>query len=204
MSQSMKPLQSAPYFINWMAQMQYAWLGILVGAIFTAVVQSSSATVGVIIALATQGLLDLKGGLAIALGANIGTCITALLASAKQNPEAKQVAVVHVTFNVVGVLLFLPFLTPFTKMIASISPQASHLAGLQRIAYEAPRQIANAHTFFNMTCALLFIGFTKWLAWLAIKMGPGSGGGDFCIKFQREITISKLFKINIAIQIGIR
>ncbi|TNE44708.1 MAG: Na/Pi cotransporter family protein [Deltaproteobacteria bacterium] len=174
MSQAMKPLQSSPLFLKWMAQMHYAWLGILVGALFTALVQSSSATVGVIIALATQGLLDLKGGLAIALGANIGTCVTAVLASVKQNAETRQVAVVHVAFNVIGVLLFLPFLTPFAQLVAKFSPQAPHLNGLERVAYEAPRQIANAHTIFNLTCAFLFIGVTQWFAWLAMKLVPAS------------------------------
>ncbi|MCB9641074.1 MAG: Na/Pi cotransporter family protein [Myxococcales bacterium] len=172
MSQAMRPLQHYPLFLQWMAQMRYAWIGLFVGALFTALIQSSAATVGVVIALASQGLVDLKAGLAISLGANVGTCVTAVLASLRQPAEARQVAIVHVLFNFCGVILFLPFLGPFASLISSISPQAPDLQGAARIAYEAPRQIANAHTLFNLICALLFIGFTPTFAWLAQKLSP--------------------------------
>lgn len=172
MSQSMQPLQHYPLFLQWMAQMRYAAFGLLAGAIFTALVHSSAATVGVVIALASQGLLDLKAGLAVALGANVGTCVTALIASLRQTAEARQVAIVHILFNTLGVLLFLPFLGPFSRLVAALSPQAHHLQGAARIAYEAPRQIANAHTLFNVICAALFIGFVPFFAWLACKISP--------------------------------
>lgn len=172
MSQAMQPLQYYPLFLHWMAQMRYAALGLLAGAVFTALVHSSAATVGVVIALASQGLLDLKAGLAIALGANVGTCVTALIASLRQPAEARQVAIVHILFNTIGVLLFLPFLGPFSRLVAALSPQAHHLQGAARIAYEAPRQIANAHTLFNVICAALFLGFVPFFAWLACKISP--------------------------------
>jgi phosphate:Na+ symporter len=122
-------------------------MAILVSAIFSALVASSAATIGVAIALAHQGLIGLNGAVAIVLGANIGTCATALTASVGAPAEAKRVAVAHIAFKVLGAALMLPFVGPFTDLVAMSADQAA-------------RQIANAHTFFNLGISLLFLPFT--------------------------------------------
>ncbi len=111
MSEAMKPLRSYEPFLEILASMENPLLGILAGAVFTALVQSSAATVGIAIAMASEGLLALPAGIALAMGANIGTCATALLAALGKPVEAIRTAVVHITFNIAGVLIWLPFLS---------------------------------------------------------------------------------------------
>jgi phosphate:Na+ symporter len=148
-----------------MSQMSNPVLGILVAALFTALIQSSSATTGVIIVLAMQGLITLPAGIALSFGANVGTCVTALLASIGKPREAVRVSIVHVLFNLIGVLIFLPFIRPFANFIISISPSpAEGLTGLQAAASVLPRQVANAHSIFNATCALLFLPLISQIA----------------------------------------
>jgi phosphate:Na+ symporter len=108
MSDGMKPLRSYEPFLELLRTIERPLLGVLTGALFTALVQSSAATVGIAIAMAAQGLLSLQGGITLALGANIGTCATALLAALGKPPEAQRAAVVHLSFNVLGVLVWLP------------------------------------------------------------------------------------------------
>ena len=170
MSEGMNPLRNYEPFTNILAQMERPLLGILAGALFTGLVQSSAATVGIAIAMATEGLLTLPAGIALALGANIGTCVTALLASMGKPTEAVRAAVVHVSFNVLGVLVWLPFIPLLGDMAAAISPEATGLEGGAKLAAEVPRQIANANTLFNVANTLLFIGFTTWFARLAVRL----------------------------------
>ena len=173
MSEAMKPLRSYQPFLDLMTQMSNPILGILVAALFTALVQSSSATTGVIIVLAMQGLITLQAGIALSFGANVGTCVTAFLASIGKPREALRVSVVHVLFNVLGVLLFLPFIGPFVKLVVAISPSpAEGLTGLQAAASVLPRQIANAHTIFNVTCALVFLPFVSYFARIVYRLVP--------------------------------
>jgi phosphate:Na+ symporter len=147
--------------------------GILVAALFTALIQSSSATTGVIIVLAMQGLISLKAGIALSFGANIGTCVTALLASIGKPREAVRVSIVHVLFNVTGVLIFLPFIGPFSRLVVSISPSpAEGLSGLQAAASVLPRQVANAHTIFNATCAIVFLPLVTYFARIVYRLVP--------------------------------
>jgi phosphate:Na+ symporter len=145
---------------------------ILAAALFTAVIQSSSATMGVIIALASQGLVSLETGIALMFGANIGTCATAILASIGRPREAVRVAVVHVLFKVVGVLLWIAFIAQLASAVRWISPAHADLEGAGRLAAETPRQIANAHTLFNVANALFFIGFVGPLAGLMRLVVP--------------------------------
>jgi len=170
MGEAMAPLREYPPFLDWMTRMEHPALGILAGATFTALVQSSSATTGIVIAMASQGLLSLPGGIALILGANVGTCVTALLASIGKPHEALRASVVHVLFNVVGVLIWLPFLGLLAEWVTRFSPKAPELAGLARVAAETPRQIANAHTLFNVVNALVFLPFTTLLASLAERL----------------------------------
>ena len=116
MSAGMKPLRSYEPFILLMQNVSNPAVGILIATIFTGLVQSSSATMGVVIALASQGLITLEGGIALALGANIGTCATAGLAAIGKPREAVRVAVAHVTFKIVGVLLIVWFIPPFADL----------------------------------------------------------------------------------------
>ncbi len=159
MSAGMKPLRSYEPFIDLMGSVANPVFGIAVAALFTGLVQSSSATLGVIIALALQGLITLEAGIAMALGSNIGTCITASLAAIGKSREAIRVAVAHVAFNVIGVLIIVWFIGPFAELIRTISPVDGELSGQARLAAETPRQIANAHTLFNIAVALLFMPF---------------------------------------------
>ncbi len=173
MSGAMKPLRTYQPFLEMMTQMSNPVLGILVAALFTALIQSSSATTGVIIVLAMQGLISLKAGIALSFGANIGTCVTALLASIGRPREALRVSIAHVLFNVVGVVIFLPFIGPFVKFVVSISPSpAEGLTGLQAAASVLPRQVANAHTIFNATCALVFLPFVTYFARIVYRLVP--------------------------------
>jgi phosphate:Na+ symporter len=109
MSGALSPLRSYEPFIEFMISMQNPLMGVAVGALFTAVVQSSSATTGILIVMASQGLIGLESAIAIALGANIGTCVTAGLACIGKPREAVRAAVVHTLFNVIGVLLWVAF-----------------------------------------------------------------------------------------------
>ncbi len=172
MSDGTEPLRDYQPFINMMAQMSNPFLAILLSAAFTGIVQSSSATTGIVIVLAGQGFVSLETGIALIFGANIGTCVTAMLAAIGKPREAVRAAVVHVLFNVLGVLIWISFISQLAAWVAWISPAYAGLDGTERLAAEAPRQIANAHTIFNIANTLLFIGFTGPLAWLVNKLVP--------------------------------
>ena len=171
MSDSMKPLRSFQPFIDIMRNLENPIIGILIGAIFTALIQSSSAFTGIVIVLAQQGLLTLEGGIPLIFGSNIGTCITAGLASIGTIRDAKRVAIAHVFFNIGGVLLFILLIPPLAEIVRWISP-VSELTGTEKLAMESPRQIANAHTIFNITVGLIFLPFTTILAHYVYKVLP--------------------------------
>jgi phosphate:Na+ symporter len=173
MSNAMHPLRTYQPFIDLMANMSNPILGILVAAIFTALVQSSSASMGVVIVLAMQGLITLEAGIALALGANIGTCVTAGLASLGKPREAVRVATSHVLFKIIGVLIMLPLIGPFAKFVVYISPSpAEGLSGLEAAASVLPRQVANAHTLFNVGIAVLFLPFIAYFARFVFWLVP--------------------------------
>ncbi len=173
MKDAMYPLRSYPPFIDLMATMSNPILGILLSAIFTAMVQSSSATMGVVIVLAMQGLITLEAGIALALGANIGTCVTAGLATLGKPREAVRVATTHVLFKIIGVLIMLPLIGPFAKLVVHLSPSpAEGLTALEAASSILPRQIANAHTFFNIGIAFLFLPFVSQFARLVFWLVP--------------------------------
>jgi len=134
-------------------------LGILAGTILTLLVQSSSATVGLTIAMATQGLLPLEAAVPIILGDNIGTTITAVLASLGTNRAAKQACVAHILFNVVGVCIFYPFLGLYVDLISKTAESVGH-------------QIANAHTIFNIVNTCLFLPFVSYFVIFVRKLVP--------------------------------
>ncbi|MGL1932533.1 MAG: Na/Pi cotransporter family protein [Desulfotalea sp.] len=166
MSTAMNPLRTYEPFMDFLVKMEKPLFGILAGAVFTGLVQSSAATVGIAIAMATEGLLSLPAGIALALGANIGTCVTALLAAIGKPVEAVRAAVVHILFNIFGVLIWLPFFEFIGDIATMVTPVAAD--GSVSIA----RQLANANTMFNVVNTVVFIGFTSWFAKLAEKLVP--------------------------------
>ena len=172
MSSSTSPLRQYQPFIALMSQMDHALLGIIVGALFTALVQSSAATTGLLIILAGQNIITLEAGIAMALGSNVGTCITALLASIGKPRTAVHVAFVHIIFNVLGVILWFLFIPQLAELARQISPLHPELLDTNRIAAETPRQLANAHTIFNLANALLFLPFCNQLAKLTEFLLP--------------------------------
>jgi phosphate:Na+ symporter len=172
MSDAMAPLRSYQPFLHLMAHMDNPLVGILVAAAFTGLVQSSSATTGIVIVMATQGFITLQAGIALAFGANIGTCVTALLASIGKPREALRAAVVHVLFNVFGVLLWYRFIPQLAEFVTALSPAHPELSGAARLAAETPRQIANAHSTFNVANTFIFIGFAGQFARLVEWLIP--------------------------------
>ena len=159
MGDAMGPLSDYEPFQDWMASMSNPLAGVLAGAIFTAVVQSSSATTGVVLALAFRGLVDIEAGIALILGANVGTSVTAQLAAIGKPRDALRAAWVHTVFNTIGVLLWLAFIPALAGVVEDIG------GGLAR-------QIANAHTIFNVVNTIVFLGFTRQLAQLVVRLVP--------------------------------
>lgn len=167
MGSVMKPLAGSEVFVNMIAKVSdIPVLGVAVGTIMTLVVQSSSATIAVLQNFAQQpgpdgvsSMIGLAGAIPILLGDNIGTTITALLASIGQNKDAKRTAVAHCTFNISGALLFVWFIKPFAAFIQWISPKGAEIEVISR-------QIANAHTFFNVVMTLIWVP----LIWLMVKL----------------------------------
>jgi phosphate:Na+ symporter len=172
MGDAMRPLQSYQPFLGLMAEMANPLTGIAVAALFTALIQSSSATTAIIIVMAGQGFITLPAGIALVFGASIGTCVTAMLAAIGKPRDAVRAALAHVLFNVIGVLLWLGFIEQMAQWIIWLSPVAEDLSGTAKLAAEAPRQIANANTLFNLLNCLLFLPFTKQLAWLVRQFVP--------------------------------
>lgn len=150
-------LHLAPFRLLFFISGKYPYLGILVGLGVTAVVQSSSAVTALVITLVAAQALDLTAALAITLGSNVGTCVTALLAAYGANRPARQAALAHLFFNVLGVAALLPFFNLFLSFIASTAPDAAH-------------QVANGHTLFNLFSAFLFLLFFDPLARLIEKI----------------------------------
>ncbi len=175
MSDAMKPLRSYDPFIDLLKGLENPLLGLLVGAIFTALIQSSSAFTGILIVLAQQGLLTLDAGIPLIFGANLGTSVTAGLASIGTTREAKRVALAHTLFKVGGILLFILWIPTFADIVRSISP-TSNAFGLDKLAAETPRQIANAHTLFNVSLAFIFLPFTILFSKLILKILPEKEG----------------------------
>ncbi len=171
MGSVMKPLATSPIFIELMGQVKdIPILGVFLGTAMTLVVQSSSATIAVLQNFASQAgpdgvasVIGLAGAIPILLGDNIGTTITAVLASIGQSRDAKRVAAAHCTFNVTGTALFYFFIPYYAKFIQYISPKGPEIEVISR-------QIANAHTIFNTTMTIIWVPLipimVKWVTWL--------------------------------------
>ena len=162
MSDAMVPLRESEVFVELMTKFSNPVLGILAGAVFTAIIQSSSASVGILQALAMAGLIGFDSAVFVLFGQNIGTCITAVLASIGTNRAAKRTTVIHLLFNIIGTTVFTTacLLLPVTDWVSSITPG------------DMSKQIANMHTIFNITTTLLLLPFGTYLANLAAKILP--------------------------------
>ncbi len=200
MSDGMKPLRSYEPFLELLRTIERPLLGVLTGALFTALVQSSAATVGIAIAMAAEGLLSLQGGITLALGANIGTCATALLAALGKPTEAQRAAVVHLSFNVIGVIIWLPLLPLLRGLAEAVSPVSADLEGVARMAAAVPRQLANANTLFNVLNTALFIGFTGAFARLAQRLVKEQAKAEGVIIVPRFLDEAALAAPSLALQ----
>ena len=172
MGSAMAPLRTHEGFAELLQSLKNPVLGMLAGALFTALVQSSSATIGLSVVMATQGLLSLPAGIAILFGAKIGTGITAILAAIGKPRDAKRAAAVHVLFNVLGAVIWLPFIPQLAGLAEMVSPVAAHLEGVERLAEEVPRQIANAATIWATANTVFFLPFAGLFATMAIRIIP--------------------------------
>jgi phosphate:Na+ symporter len=175
MAQAMKPLQDSEAFRSFLVSFKSPVVGVLVGAAFTAVIQSSSASIGILQTLAMIGLIGLDSAVYVVLGQNIGTCITAIIAAIGKNTNSKRTAGIHLMFNITGTVVFLVLLALFPRIVGiieSLSPG------------DVSRQIANFHTLFNVSMALLLIGFAKQMVWLIEKIVPDRHDPD---KVERKL-----------------
>lgn len=162
MGNAMDPLKESEAFISLMTKFSNPVLGILAGAVFTAIIQSSSASVGILQTLAGGGLISFQSSVFVLFGQNIGTCITAVLASIGANRNAKRTTIIHLMFNIIGTIIFttICILFPLTNLVAAFTPD------------NAPAQIANMHTLFNIVTTLILLPLGTYLAKLAEKILP--------------------------------
>lgn len=166
MSDSLMPLKSSELFKSvLMALLANPLLGLVISAIFTAIVHSSAAIIGLALALGLQGLINIEAAIPLIFGANIGTCATAIISSIGSNIEAKRVASAHTLFKVLGVIIFFPFIRPFADFVISMTD-------------DVPRQIANAHTLFNGAIAIFFLPFTTVMTDVITRIVPERHGEE--------------------------
>lgn len=162
MGASMEPLAEWPAFVNLLSSFSNPLLGIAAGALFTAIIQSSSASVGILQALAISGVIGLDSAVYVLFGQNIGTCITAVLASVGTSRNAKRTTIIHLMFNIFGTILFtiLCMTTPLTGLIQSLTPG------------QPDSQIANMHTLFNIVTTLILLPAGGLLVKIAMRILP--------------------------------
>ncbi len=167
MGEAMVPLRESEAFVNLMTRFSNPLLGILAGAVFTAIIQSSSASVGILQALAVSGLIGLDSAVFVLFGQNIGTCITAALASIGASRDAKRATLIHLLFNVIGTAVFTAvcIIWPLIGLVGSFTP------------HNPAAQIANMHTLFNIVTTLLLLPFGAQLAQLAGRLLPDKAMG---------------------------
>ncbi len=177
MSSSISPLQDEPALKNFLYSLgQYPLTGLLAGIAITGIFNSSTALMGLVLSLGMNNLITLEAAIAVILGANIGSCVTGLMATVGSSLSAKRLSVTQVIINIIGALLFFPFISGFAGLITLTSP-------------DLPRQIANAHTVFNITITLIMLPMVGLLASLVKRLLPGE---DVVIKRGTEFINEKL------------
>lgn len=177
MKDAVEPLRDYKGFTDMLVSFgQYPLLGLLLGFGITAIVQSSSASMGMLVALAAEGLIPLNAALPILYGQNIGTCVTSLLSSIGANKNAKRAAVIHLIFNVLGTILFLIFLNkPVVSVVTGMDPG------------NVARQIANTHTLFNIISVLILLPFNNIIIKMAMRIIPDKAEDEEDIKTVKYI-----------------
>ena len=177
MKDAVEPLRDYKGFTDMLVSFgQYPILGLLLGFGITAIVQSSSASMGMLVALAAEGLIPLNAALPILYGQNIGTCVTSLLSSIGANKNAKRAAVIHLIFNVLGTVLFLIFLNkPVVSLVTGMDPG------------NVARQIANTHTLFNIISVLILLPFNNFIIKLAMRIIPDKAEDEEDVKTVKYI-----------------
>ena len=161
MEEAVEPLRNSDYFVSWMHSLDTTWKGVSTGAFVTLVIQSSSATVGMVIGLASKGLISFGASVSVMLGAELGTCADTLVATIGRNRAAIRTGVFHLIFNIITITLGVIFLSAFTKLVLWISGNAS-----------IEQKIANAHMLFNGLGVIIMIPFVHWLEMLMKKLVP--------------------------------
>jgi phosphate:Na+ symporter len=161
MERAVEPLKDDPAFLTWMEKLDNPLRGTAIGALVTLVIQSSSATVGMVITLAKKGLINLGGSIAVMIGAELGTCSDTLLATIRSDRQAIKTGVFHLLFNVISITIGILIFPLFTRFIEQISGNAS-----------IEQKVANAHMIFNTAGVLLFIPLVPVLEKLLNRMIP--------------------------------
>lgn len=169
MSSSLKPISNLQIFNDFISVIgKNHFLGVLVGLTMTAILQSSSATTGILVALANSGNIDMNVAFPIILGCNIGTCVTAILAGLTANGTAKKAALLHLLFNIFGTVLFLPFSDKVVTFVNYLTPD------------NVARQVANAHTIFNVVITIFILPISKYFVMLVNHILPDDEGKESC------------------------
>ena len=173
MSVAMEPLRDSEVFVYFMTNYSNPLVGILIGLVLTAVIQSSSASIGILQALAVQGLVPIEFAVYILLGQNIGTCVTALLSAAGSKTNSKRTAVMHLLFNVLGTVIFLLItaFTPYTTLLGKLSDNVSV-------------QISVAHIIFNVVSTIILFPFANWIIKMACIIVPDKEPEDSKLEFK--------------------
>ncbi len=185
MSQAMYPLRSDERFLSLLIKLENPFVGILAGFIFTALIQSSAAFIGIMITIASLGFLSLEACIPLILGTNIGTGVTAIIASLNSSREAKRVAFAHTLFKLIGVLVFVWWIPEFAALVKAISPHVQGTADtVENLGSTVPRQIANAHTVFSVGLTILILPFLKFYSKLIVKIIP-----DKPLKISKEFQL---------------
>ncbi len=173
MSSAMAPLRESEIFVYFMTNFSNPVVGILIGIVLTAVIQSSSASIGILQALAMQGLVPIEFAVYILLGQNIGTCVTALLSSVGSKTNSKRTAMMHLLFNIIGTIIFL--------LITAFTPYTSLL---ERISDSVSAQISTAHIIFNVVSTIILLPFANWIIKMACILVPDKEPKDSKLEFE--------------------
>jgi phosphate:Na+ symporter len=177
LSSSVKPIQSEPVLLDFLHSLgQFPLYGLLAGAILTGILNSSTAMMGLVLSLGMNNLISLEASIAVILGANIGSCVTGLMATVGSSLSSKRLSLTQIIINILGALLFFPFISNFAGIITLTSA-------------DLPRQIANAHSIFNVAISLIMLPLVGVLASLAKKILPGE---DIRLKSGTEFIDDKL------------
>ena len=179
MSSAVSGLADVPAFQNLFIMFKNPILGVLAGAILTAIIQSSSASVGILQALSATGQVSYGAAVPIIMGQNIGTCVTALLSSFGTNKNAKRAAIVHLSFNVIGTIIWLSVFSLISAILkpALLDASASYLG------------IAIAHSLFNIACTALLLPMSSLLEKLAIKLVPDTNKKDEIVELDEKLLV---------------